>query len=102
MHFTIDGEERGIRSNTTTTRVDEILDAVVVAEQAELVTTDSPMTEAILSFLVTMSAMVMKITEFVSRATSMKVGLTQFQRLCTSSRTVYQDCRLALVVTCLT
>ena len=53
MHFTVDGANRSIRSNTTTTRVDEILDVVVVAEQAEPVTTDSPMTEAILSFLVT-------------------------------------------------
>lgn len=53
MHFTVDGAQRSIRSNTTTTRVDEILDVVVVAEQAEPVTTDSPMTEAILSFLIT-------------------------------------------------
>ncbi len=53
MHFTVDGADQSIRSNTTTTRVDEILDVVVVAEQAEPVTTDSPMTEAILSFLVT-------------------------------------------------
>ncbi len=53
MHFTVDGELRSIRSNTTETRVDEILDVVVVAEQAEPVTTDSPMTEAILSFLIT-------------------------------------------------
>ncbi len=52
MHFTVDGEMRSIRSNTTETRVDEILDVVVVAEQVEPVTTDSPMTEAILSFLI--------------------------------------------------
>lgn len=57
MHFTVDGEVRNIRSNTTENRVDEILDVVVVvvvvAEQAEPVTIDSPMTGAILSFLIT-------------------------------------------------
>lgn len=53
MSFSVEGIDRSVRSNTTTTRVDEILDVVVVAEQAEPVTTDSPMTQAILSFLIT-------------------------------------------------
>jgi len=53
MSFTVEGNGRSVRSNTTTTRVDETLDVVVVAEQADLVTTDSPMSEATLSFLLT-------------------------------------------------
>ena len=53
MQFAIDGTVKETRSNTTRTRVDEVLDVVVTAEQAEVVAIDSPAENAVVSFLVT-------------------------------------------------
>ncbi|MCP5181622.1 MAG: hypothetical protein H6993_04215 [Pseudomonadales bacterium] len=52
MTFRVDGEIRLESSNTTRTRVDEVLDVVVVAEQGEPVAIASPTSSAVLSFLV--------------------------------------------------
>lgn len=53
MQFAVDGAPGMVRSNTTVTRVDEVLDVVVSPEQAETVAIDSPMDAALVSFLVT-------------------------------------------------
>jgi len=53
MQFAIDGLSKNVRSNTTESRVDEVLDVVVAAEQAEAVAIDSPMETAVVSFLAT-------------------------------------------------
>ncbi len=53
MQFAIDGDSKNVRSNTTLTRVDEVLDVVVSPEQADTVPIDSPMEAAQISFLVT-------------------------------------------------
>ena len=53
MHFSVDGTPRELRSNVSRVQVDEILDVVVVAEQADPVAIDSPTARAVLSFLVT-------------------------------------------------